>query len=189
LYLAHLDEAAAEFERARRLDPTSALYTANIARTLCLTGQYDEGVALFKSAEEMYPFWRRSNWRVAAICYLPRKMYREGIDELKQALAITPSNEFDMSDLAYAYAASGDENAALKILEMVKEIDQSRSAASGIAEVYAALGDKDQAFHWLETAYQRDKKELLELRINPLYRALRPDPRFADLVRRMGFPP
>ncbi len=115
-------------------------------------------------------------------------MYQEGIDELKQALDVTPNNEFDMSDLAYAYAASGDKNAALKILETLKEIEKSRSTASGIAEVYTAMGDKDQAFQWLEKAYQRQKKELLELKINPLYRALRPDPRFADLVRRMGFP-
>ena len=58
-----------------------------------------------------------------------------------------------------------------------------------VARDYIRLGDKDHAFEWLEKAYQEHSSFLLDLKVDPLFDPLRPDPRFQDLVRRVGLPP
>ena len=113
-------------------------------------------------------------------------MYDEAIAELQKAVALSGSPTC-IANLARAYAASGSTSAAVKLPSDLKNNLCSYSDASEIAVVYAALGDKDQAMIWLEKGYEE--------RFNPGV-LLRPgfdlllgsDPRFKDLVRRIGFP-
>ncbi len=57
-----------------------------------------------------------------------------------------------------------------------------------MAYVYAALGDADSAFEWMEKAYERRSMRITWIRVNPVFDPLRSDPRFQDLLRRIGFP-
>jgi hypothetical protein len=91
--------------------------------------------------------------------------------------------------LGHAYAVSGKKAEALKIIDGLKELSKSVYVAPyTIAIVYAGLGDKDQAFAWLDRAYDDRSGYLTWLTTDPQLDGLRSDPRFADLLRRVGLP-
>ena len=90
-----------------------------------------------------------------------------------------------MATLALAYAGARRREDALRILE---EVRGSAMYPVGVAYVYAALGEADAAFEWLEKAYERRSMSLTWIRSHPSADSLRSDPRFQDLLRRIGFP-
>jgi len=91
--------------------------------------------------------------------------------------------------LGHVSVATGRRDEALKILDQLKQISKQRFVyAYGIALVYAGLGEKDQAFQWLEKSYQDHEPRITRLKVDPLMDSLRADPRFADLVKRIGLP-
>jgi TolB-like protein/Tfp pilus assembly protein PilF len=184
------DRAIAEYARAQQLDPSSSTYTANVGMLLCQMGQFDRGVAQFRDALQLNPDDAFSYLMLADGCYVPRKMYPEAIDALSKAIALNPNDPRFSASLAYAYAQSGNKERALSILKELRAQEESRKpVAVTIAQVYIGLDDKDRAFEWLEKAYQQRSIDLNCLKSLPWYAPLRSDPRYADLVRRVGFPP
>ncbi len=92
-----------------------------------------------------------------------------------------------IASLARAYAASGKSSETIKLLsDLEKRSNSIYSHGSEIAVIYAALGDADQAMNWLEKSYQERFNPGVLLR--PGFDSLRSDPRFQDLVRRIGLP-
>ena len=189
LWMDHLDQAMGEFTRAQQLDPASAVYSANLGTSLCSSGEYDRGIAQLKDCVQLEPGFALPRIMLATLCYLPKKMYREAIDELKQGMNSGSATPFYLGTLAWVYALSGDRDQARVLLKQFKQQDGNIDAAAEIGMVYAALGEKDQAFEWLEKAYQRRSGELLAVKFAPLGDDIRADPRFADLLHRMGVPP
>jgi hypothetical protein len=92
--------------------------------------------------------------------------------------------------LGHAAAASGKREEALRTLDELKEISKQRYVpAYGFALVYAALDEKDQAFEWLEKSNSDQEAKIVNfLKIDPLLDNLRSDPRYKDLLRRVGLP-
>jgi serine/threonine-protein kinase len=186
--MAQSNQAVAEFVRAQQLDPASAVYAGNLGVEFCQMGQYDKGIAQLKDAQQLTGNRAFQHFVLATTCYSPRKMYQEAIDELEKALAINPTDPRFSGQLANVYAQSGNKDRALTILEQLKERDRSEDAATAIATAYIGLDDKERAFEWLEKAYQRRSLALGRLKISKTFDPLRSDPRFEDLVRRVGFP-
>ena len=94
------------------------------------------------------------------------------------------------AELAHAYALSGRRPEALKVLEELKRESTRRYVPSyGIATIYVALGMKDEAFAWLERAYQERSEWMVYLKVSPVLDDLRSDPRFPDLLQRVGLEP
>ena len=94
-----------------------------------------------------------------------------------------------MSGLAHVYAVTGNKGEAQKLLSEMKDLSARQYVpADRIALIYAGLGDKDQAFAWLEKAYDEHSFNMTWLKVEPRWDSLRSDPRFADLVRRIGLP-
>ncbi len=92
--------------------------------------------------------------------------------------------------LREAYAASGWKGFWRKALDLQEQRAKQRYVAPGVfAEIYARLGEKDQAFFWLEKAYEERGWSITTLNADPMFDDLRSDPRYADLVRRMGLEP
>jgi tetratricopeptide (TPR) repeat protein len=122
-----------------------------------------------------------------AQAYLQKHMNAEAIAELQKAVELSASCPTCIANLARAYAASGRTNEAAKRLSDLKNHSNGGySDAAEVSMVYAALGDKDQAMHWLEIGYEQRFNPGVLLR--PGFDPLRPDPRFQDLIRRIGFP-
>jgi serine/threonine-protein kinase len=91
------------------------------------------------------------------------------------------------ADLGFTYALVGKEAEARELIETVKRQWEERYVApSIIARLYVGIGETDEAFRWLETAYGERDALVLLLHIDPIYDGIREDPRFSDLLRRMG---
>lgn len=91
--------------------------------------------------------------------------------------------------LGYAYAKAGRRQEARNVVAALMEPSTRPYVVSiEIARVCVGLGELNDAFFWLEKAYQRREANLAYLQVDPSFDALRPDPRFQDLLRRMKFP-
>jgi len=183
--IAHREEALAELKRAQQLDPLSWAITTALGAALYDMGLYDRAIAAFKEALEMSPAKAPLNTQLAD-CYVKKNMYREAISRSQEALALSENKAFFRINHARIYALTGNKDDALTILNELKT-REAEDLEGQIAQVYVALNDKESAFKWLEIAYQRRSKELLWLKLSA-YEPLRADPRYADLVRRIGFP-
>jgi len=182
-------DALVETEQAQRFDPAGVVTASNIGGLFCQLGQHERGVATAKEALALDPnivpayYW-------LAWCYLQQGRYPETIAAMKEARLLKVTAPRILGSLAYAYAASGDRDSALGIVEELKLAAETEDdALIRIAQVLVALGDKDRAFEWLEKAYQRRAPYLRTLKVDFGFDPLRSDPRFKDLLRRIGLPP
>jgi tetratricopeptide (TPR) repeat protein len=124
-----------------------------------------------------------------AVDYLSMSMYPEAIATIEKAMSIAGRTPELVTILARAYALSGRKDEAETLLQELHE----RAASEYVlpiyfAGIYTSLGNKDEAFRWLGRAYQERNSGMAYLRTWPLWDPLRSDPRFDDLVQRMGFP-
>jgi len=184
--LGRYDEAIAEMRKAENLDPLSLIINADLAELLVLAHSYDESIRQSRKTIEMDPNFALAHNQLAQ-AYLQKHMNDEAVAELQKAAQLSGGSPTVMANLARAYAASGRRSEAMKLLSDLKKRSNSiYSHGSEIAVIYAALGDRDQAMNWLEKGYEErfNPGVLLRTGLDPL----RSDPRFQDLVRRIGLP-
>jgi len=179
------EEALSEQEKVLELDPASVPALFSYAQTLYYLRRYDEAIEQFRKALALNPSFPREHAGLGLSC-VHKGSYMRGIAELESAQELTPGLGRVRSNLGYAYAVSGNRAKALEILnELLRLFSPNSFPAAMIAEVYIGLADKDRAFEWLHKAV--DQKDLaVFLKTDPLYDPLRPDPRFATLLRRMN---
>jgi tetratricopeptide (TPR) repeat protein len=114
-------------------------------------------------------------------------MYDQAIAAYQKAIKGSERTSIILGSLGHAYAASGRSGEALKILDELKEMaKQKYVSAYDLAVLYTGLGDKDHAIEQLNKAYEERAGWIINLRVEPLFDPLRSDPRFADLLRRLG---
>jgi Flp pilus assembly protein TadD len=182
--LGRYDDAIAEMRKAESLDPLSLIINADLAEILVLAHSYDESIRQSRKTIDMDPnFALAHNQLVQA--YLQKHMYDEAVAELQKAVQLSGDSPTCVASLARAYVASGKKTKAVKLLSDLKKRSIPRySNASEIATIYASLGDTDQAMTWLEKGYEERFNPSVLLR--PGFDPLRSDPRFQNLVHRIG---
>ena len=183
-------EALAEVNRAHQLDPLSPIISTIVGYVHIWARQYDEAIAVCKKLANENPTFARAH-ECLANGYWGKRMYPQVIEEWKAFGQL--SGDRHSSDLASAmeqgFRSAGWKGALIKGTEIRQAHRKAGySSAYRIAELYADLGDKDQAFRWLNTAYQEHDGGLVGLKTDFLLDALRSDPRFAELVRKVGLP-
>ncbi len=184
--LGRYDEAIAEMKKAENLDPLSLIINADLAELLVLAHSYDESILQSGKTIEMDPNFALAHNQLAQ-AYLQKHMNDEAIAELQKAAQLSGGSSTVLANLARAYVASGKRSEAIKLLDdLKKRSNPIYSHGSEIAVVYAALGDTDQAMNWLQKSYEERFNPGVLLR--PGFDPLRSDPRFQDLVRRIGLP-
>ena len=113
----------------------------------------------------------------------------EAITETNKAIALAGRFTGLVADLGYIYAGSGNKAEANKILgELLERTKTEYVSAYDIASVYAGLEEKEKVFAWLEKAFQERSLAIVGLKSDQYWDSLRSDPRFADLLRRVGLP-
>jgi TolB-like protein/Tfp pilus assembly protein PilF len=178
------DEAFAESERARQLDPLSLIIAADNGTILYYSRQYDRAIEKWNAVLAMDPAFSRA--------HLVRNAYVEKgriTDALADVENYHPADDtpWRWSALAYIYGRSGQRVQALDALRKLEQINRRQPMDSAaILWAHIGIGDTDQAFVWLEKAYTEHSNTLMTLKVEPGYDSLRGDPRFADLVRRVG---
>jgi TolB-like protein/DNA-binding winged helix-turn-helix (wHTH) protein/Flp pilus assembly protein TadD len=189
-YASHLavlgrnEEAIMELRKAEGLDPLSLIISADTADILLVARRFDESIKESRKTLEMDPGFAVAHFQLGQ-AYAQKHMFAESIEEIQKAIAFSGGNITFTSNLAYIYAMSGERRKAIDLLAgLMDPSDQGFPNASEIALVHVGLGDKDQAMAWLEKAYQeRFNPSIL---VRPCFDPLRSDPRFRDLMRRIG---
>jgi serine/threonine protein kinase/tetratricopeptide (TPR) repeat protein len=182
------DEAISAARRAIELDPASASRSHNLAVQLTLARHFDEAIAECRKTIAIDPNYGVAH-EVLGASYAAQGKYREALPPLEKASNLSPGNAMSLAFLGYGHAGVGNRSRALRILEVLTEASKQRYVpALAFAVVYVGLGEKDQAFAWLEKAYEERFNRLAYLRREPVWDSLRSDPRFDDLLRRIGLP-
>jgi len=178
-------EALAHAQRAQELDPLSVYVSNTLGKVYYNTRQYDRALAAYRRTLEMYPDSTRAQ-RGVARALLQQGQFAEAIDVFRRIVA-RESHPYYIAELGRAYAVDGRRGEALRILAQLKQMAQKRYVPPVyVAKVFAALGETDQALSCLNQAFQERSDQLTELRVEPAFDQLRADPRFVDLLRRVG---
>jgi tetratricopeptide (TPR) repeat protein len=186
------EEALAEVQRAVELEPLSLRFNLSRAGILFSLRQYDRAIDQLRKTLELEPnFALAHEWLGDA--YEQKGMHSEAIAEWGKALTLSGEGEL-ASTLERSYAASGFEMAvralAQKKLERLNEKTGRGDYVPAIeyVTVYTRLGEKEQAFAWLTKAVEERNRFALKIKVEPIFDSLRSDPRFAELMRRIGLP-
>ncbi len=184
MWRGRFDEALGESERARELDPLSLIIAADNGAILYFSRQYDGAIEKWRSVLEMDPDFRRAHLIIGA--YVEKGMFSEALADTER---VRPEIRFPVywSWQAIIYGRAGKTDQARHALHELLQLNESLSVDPIIiAWAYLGMGDKNQALLWLEKAYVQHSTELVSLKVSPACDPLRSDPRFQDLLRRIG---
>ncbi len=206
-----------EIKSGLELDPHDALLHNLYSHLLSYTGRFDQSIVEAHRAEELDPLGQRSAVQRAlrfsrrfdlflteidktfaqdparlhkerAGVYKARKQHPEEVHEIDQELRIEGCVSC-ANRLATAYASRGYTGWLQERLNALNELSKDGNARPfEHAELYAAMGNTDMTMRYLEQGYRKHTIELVRLQVNPAYDDIRTDPRFKDLVHRIGLP-
>jgi TolB-like protein/DNA-binding winged helix-turn-helix (wHTH) protein/Tfp pilus assembly protein PilF len=176
-------ESIAEARRALELDPLSVLGNEQLAACYLSARQYDLAIEQYQKTLELYPN-QAGPRNSLGWAYVYKGLYDKGLQEIEKSYGEDP----DLSpEVAYVYAVSGNKANARQILQRLLNLSkQAPIQPHHFALIYAGLGMTEEALVWLEQAYQQHSRMMVWLKVDQRFDRLRPDPRFQDLMRRVG---
>jgi len=180
------DESVAESKRAVELDPFDEYLTACLGWHQLFARQYDQARDQALKALQMDPtdYWAHT---VLGWAYEQKSMYQPAIEAFQKSVQESGDNVTATAGLGHVYGIAGKKHEAQEIL--AKLIERSKGdyvSTYDVAIVCAGLGDKEQAFQWLEKAFQERAHYLVHIKWEPRFENLHSDPRFQNLLRRIG---
>jgi len=185
------DQGLEEIRRAQQTDPLSLIINTDAAQLLYFARRYDDAIAQASRVVEMDQQFALAHvflgWS-----YLGKHSYDAAAEEANKAAQVPGAGRDIEANLAETYAITGQTEKArdlLRLLETESERLHTGQLLLGIAQIHALLGESDEAFSWLEKALQNRDGGLTLIKVLPFFDSLHSDPRFADLLRRIGLPP
>jgi tetratricopeptide (TPR) repeat protein len=183
-------EADAEKKRALELEPLSLIMNFEVGLASYFARDYDQAIDRFRKTLELdanFP----PPYTFLAASYEQKGMFEEAMAASRRAVTVTqgPPKAHAMAGLAHIYAVSGRKTEARNILAELQTLSEHKYVpATDTALIYAGLGEKDKSFAWLDKAFEEHSFTLSNLKVEPRFDSLHSDPRFADLLRRIGLP-
>ena len=186
--MGRFDEALAEIEKARELDPLSLAINIGVGHVLYLSGQYDKAIEAYKRAVDLDPgFMATHIWFGRP--YLEKGMFDEAIAELETAVRLSGESVIALAMLGHGLASAGRREEAMQILEKLKEMSKSKYVPSyWIAVIYNGFRDKEQVIAWMQKAFEERSSWLVWSNVEPRFAWLRDNPEFRSLTDAMKFP-
>jgi serine/threonine-protein kinase len=180
------EEALREIKRAIELDPLSPIINMQRAYVYYASREYGQAIKQFKKALELHPNFY-VNHEILAYTYSYMNMHEEAIRAAQKANALS-ENPRNIIALGYVYAMAGKKDKALQILDSMMKLSNQKliQIAVYIALLYISLNDNDHAFHWLEKAYEQRDYWLTLAKVEPRFDPVRSDPRFIELLKKIG---
>ena len=186
-YMGRHDESIAEAKRAQELDPFSMIINTDLGQVLYYARQYDQAAEQLQKTLELDPNFIVAHFFLALL-YAQKAMNDEATAEAQKARALSGGDDSLMlAHLGAIYSFSGRSDEAKKVLDELQQLSKHRYVSPFYtALIYKGLRQKDQALKWLEKAYEGRDHWLETLKVHPWLDSLRADPRFIELVRKMG---
>jgi serine/threonine-protein kinase len=184
--MGRFDEARAQHRRAQELDPLSLMVNTAAGRVDFFAGQYDVAIEQYRKTLEMdSDFWFVRIFLAEAL--IARGMYKEALGELQSARGFWAEHSTVLALTGRAFALMRRRTDALEVIDKLKAMTRERYVPPcRVAVIYASLGENKQALDWLEKAYAEQDLLLWYLKVEPAYKGLHSEARYADLLRRMG---
>jgi eukaryotic-like serine/threonine-protein kinase len=184
-----LKEAIAEINRAVELDPLALIWNEQLGGLYCGSHQYDLAIEQWRKTLDIDPNFWFAHQDLGGV-YAHQRKYREALGEFEKAATLSGNSDYATGYLGYGYAVAGRRRDAGKKIEQLRQLSQQTYVpAFSIAVIYTGLGEKDRAFEWLDKAYEQREGWLgWYFLFDPEFDNLRSDPRYGDLLRRMGLP-
>ena len=182
-----LQEAMAEMKRAQQLDPLSSIINVNIGNLyVLLNGDQNAAIEEYKKVIELDPAFPRAHEDLGA-AYLKLGRGQEAIAELQKAVEASGRAAKELGYLGCGYAVVGKRAEAIGILkELEARYSRHESPGMYLAVVHGGLQERDDAFAWLEKDFQAHVGMLYDIALYLQFETLRDDPRYMNLLRRMG---
>jgi len=183
--LGRFDEAIQEAKRGQEIDPLSLEANVNVGLVLHLARRDDDAISWFRRTLDMNPNFLRAHW-LLGLTLMQKNRLEEAIAELQKAVELSGGGVV-LGSLGYAYAVAGRRAEALEVVDRLETNSKGHYLApAAVSIVFAGLGDKDQAMSWLERANEERDPWATDIKVQPMFDSLRSDPRFQDLLRRVG---
>lgn len=182
------DQAIAEEKKALELDPLSPIVNTWMGRRYYQARLYEQAYQAVQQGLALDPAFEPALAQLGLICVQLRR-YDEAIGALQKAVAGSGGSLVYVATLGYVQAMAGHKQDARNILGELNRLSKSRYVPFfADAEIYIALGQSDDAIHWLNEAFEHHSDWMLYARIDPPLDPIRQDPRFVELLRRVGLP-
>ncbi len=181
------DEGFEFIKRALDADELSAVISNNVAESLAEKGDYKAAIDECRRGLAISPAWFL--YRTLAYSYFQLGQKEEALANARKAIEAPSALARVRQVEGYLLAVYGNRSEAVSIARLLEdEFAKGQADGRDVAVVYAGLGDNDRVFEWLEKDFQKSSTSLVELRMEVPFVALRGDPRFKDLLKRMNWP-
>jgi TolB-like protein/class 3 adenylate cyclase len=191
LLMGRFQEAEEHFAESFGVDPLGRLDRPHRGIVQYYLDQPDVAIKILKDGISFQPDVADSYHKLGKI-YLNTGKYDEAIEILKQGIVVSNGRVPSLlSDLAIAYFNKDQLEETFDIIDELKSLEAlgpQGSPAFSLGQIYAGMGDSNQAFEWLEKSYEAHEVEMIWLKIEPQFKSIWNDPRFVDLMERVGFP-
>ena len=184
-----LAEGVAELRTAVRLDPLSPFVNRALCSLLLYARDFEAALDQGRKTLDIDPAYFPGRWNMSTAWHFLGRP-DEALRTIEAAVSLAPKDPLTLGFLGICQAVAGRQEEALRTIDKLKDLRAERyCAASPIAWVYAHLDDFNQAFQWLDTAFEERDGLLVVLKHNPWpNESFRQDPRYQELLRRIGFP-
>ncbi|MCJ7483478.1 MAG: protein kinase [Thermodesulfovibrionales bacterium] len=184
--MGRVEEAMVHSKRALGLEPVSLIINACSALVLWTNRQYGEAIKQGVKAVEMDPNFLLSYWYLS-LGYNSKGMWKECISALEKTVVLSGDSPFFLGAIGHAYAKSGQKKKAQEILCRLKELSKTKyNSPINEALIFLGLDEKDQMFEYLEKAYNERSFMIPSLKVAPAYDSVRQDPRYLELLKKIG---
>jgi TolB-like protein/Tfp pilus assembly protein PilF len=186
-----INEAVEQMRIVHEMDPLSRVFSVNYGQYLMTAGRYDESIKQLQETIQMDPKYSYAHASLAQV-YQHKKMYQEAASEMQKAFQFQGDQDavdiFSDAKDAESYKKSQDIITRSELEDLNELAQQKYVSPFDFARRYAKLNEKDEAFNWLEKCYKERSPHILFIKVLDDFQNIRSDPRFADLVRRIGLP-
>lgn len=172
--------------RVLDVEPVSPLFNTNRAEFYYYERNFDAAITQASRASEQCPnYWFAYIWLGSP--FREKKMYKEALEEFSRARKVSTNQPVMIALYGHALAVSGDAAGARQALADLQQLAQSRYVPSlYFAAIYTGLRENSTALDWLDRAYRERNDRLVYLGIDPIADPLRSEPRFTQLLHKIG---
>jgi DNA-binding winged helix-turn-helix (wHTH) protein/tetratricopeptide (TPR) repeat protein len=187
-FMGRFEESIRHYETALELDPFSLQINMNLATTYYLRGEYERAINHLNKTNELEPNYMPTHF-VLGSAYVQQGRLEEAIEQFQFIYKMDDEAYIALGFMGYAHALNGQRAEAETLLSILQDIAERKYISPySLLLIHLAIGPLERVFKLLEQLYEERNDWLVWLKVSPELKKLRNDPRFRDLLRRIGFP-